>query len=590
MNADDRDVRIEELLRTTLTSEAEMIMPAGDGLSRIQSRLGTRRGRVLWLRPVFALGALAAIIGAGVGAYQLAQPPTHANGLNLSNSGSPSPSESASSAPSSAPPIAVATFPKTGFYPFTSAAGEQAWEQQGGPKAEPWKLDPNQVAKLFVANFLHQPSVNTQTNSHRTSRSATVVLGRYITDGGAHHLVNVTSVRLAKFGKAWIVVGADDPNRQLSVTSPIAGTQVTSPLVVGGPAYGVDEAVRVSVWSLTGDASPTTSATASFGNGSPPWSASVSFNVPSDPTGAVVVLEPSAADGGPGRITVVGVRFNTAEAVDYPKIFYGVKNGRVTTFLSRTGASLSYLTVAQPGTTTSDPQLVGTDVYYLQGGGVCGNALMSIPATGGQTQTIVTSNAGYTISSFAVSADGTRIATFQSACAVTPAQPQGLLVAQVRGTTQSHTVNFQSFPPMVVGDPTWLPDNTHLIAVVQTGTQADVRSYDAFGSRSWDDSTAACSGFNPSGSGLPRAVHVDNTGALWFTTQTGNSMDVVRCVGGTATTVFSVTGNDTPEDLAVTGNGDAALVTDVNGSVWRWSKAGGLVHLAPSVPLRDVSW
>jgi len=215
--------------------------------------------------------------------------------------------------------------------------------------------------------------------------------------------------------------------------------------------------------------------------------------------------------------------------------------------------------------------------------------LESVATSGGASDTIAMPNAGYVITSYAVSADTHELALFETDCAPSPARPQGLLVSSVRGTATSHTIAFQSFPPMVVGDPSWEPDGRHVDAVDRTGNSAGITRWDAFAAKSINDGSDACGDLT--GAGLATAVDVDATGSAWVALQTGTSMDVVRCTGGTPTKMFTVAGNDSPQDLAVTANGRAVLLTDSAGKVWRWASGStGPTMLSPTVPQPQVSW
>jgi hypothetical protein len=589
---EDQDRAFEERLRGALHGEADMIQPAGDGLARIQQRVGSRSTRQVWLRPLAAVGALAVVAGAGIGAYALTRPASQPDSVLTGPTNEPvTPLASVTPTARNTSKPVTTSFPRTAIYPFTSAAAEQSWEASNGPAKQSWMLSPTSQAQLFIADFVQEPAVALVVSSNETGKTATVTLGRTFTDAGSDHVVSVTTVHLVRFGKAWLVTDAVDPARQLSITSPAAGTTVTSPLTVSGPQYGVDEAIQVDVRSMSGRDTIGSSAQASFGQGTPPWSTSLSFAVPQDPRGAVVATEASAADGGPAKIVATPVSFSAATLVDYPKYFYGVKNGRVAQMSSRNGASMHYLTAPAPGGGASDPQRVADTVYYLAGAGTCSNALMAVPTAGGASTHIADPQSGYVITSYAVSSDAHRLALFETSCDSGGAQPQGLLVSSVQGTTQTHSITFPSFPPTIVGDPAWEADGSHVDAIYRTGNAANSVRYDAFGASSSGDNTNACTARSDT-SGLPTTVQVDGTGATWIGVQTGDVMDVLRCVGDSVTTMFAVPENSTPADLSVTSNGDTALVTDATGHVWRWNRgASAPTELTAAVPqTAGISW
>lgn len=588
---DERDRELEELLRSTLHGAADSVTPAGDGLSRIQQRVAARRSRRLWLRPLAALGAVALVGGAGTLAYALTRPPQHSVSVTTTNP-KPTALPSSTVAPSPTPggKHLAAAFPTGAFYPFASAAAESAWESSGGPAKDAWMLDPTSAARRFLADFVQQPSVTQVVGTQATGADATAVtLGRNLSDGSGQRVVPVTTVHLVRFGKAWLVTRAADPGGYLRITSPATGSTIASPVTVSGPSYGVDETVAVDVRSLAGRDSTGPTAHASFGNGSPPWTVTLAFDVPQDARGAVVAVSTSAADGGPARIVANGVTFATTTLVDYPRYFYGVKDGRVAKLAARNGAAISYITDPQPAAGASDPQVAGDRVYFLVGLGTCSNVVKSAPLSGGTATVLATPRSGYTVTSFAVSADGRSLALFESACAPGGTQPQGLLVSTVRGSATSHTIEFPSFPPMVVGDPSWEPDGQHVDAVLRTGNLAGVVRWNAFTAKGVSDSESVCGDL--AGQGLPTAVQLDRTGAAWVAVQSGQAVSVLQCVGGSNHAVFSVTGTTAAQDIAVTGNGQAVLLTDDAGRLWRWSKgASGAAAITPKVPQPQVSW
>src|SRR5207302_8902730 len=144
-------------------------------------------------------------------------------------------------------------------------------------------------------------------------RTATITLGRTLHDGNRAIPVKVTTVHLVHFDQAWLVVGANDAEGNLTLSNPRPAQKLTSPAVVAGPGFGVDESVQVDVRTVSGIARTGQLPTVGFGNGVPEWSTTVPFSA-ADSRGAVVVVELSAADGGPARITAVGVNFATVQA------------------------------------------------------------------------------------------------------------------------------------------------------------------------------------------------------------------------------------------------------------------------------------
>ena len=586
MSPDDRHDNFDELLRSALRDEADTVTPAGDGLARIQQRVRAREARLRWLRPAFALGSAAALALIGIGTAVL-----------VNNSGDDSVHISRPSGQTTAPvastePIkSEAPFPDQAIFPFTSATAEQGWEQDYANGGTTWEADPTQVATHWVQDFLDLPTVDRVIQQSDDGSDKLVTLGRVLQAEG-NNLFAVTVVRLTPYGKAWIVTGASDPNNYLSFTSPKPGSTIVTPVTVTGPGFGVDEAVQLDVRDATSTTSYGT-ATVSFGNGTNEWQRAINFNRPSSPIGALVAVDTSPADGGPSRIVAEQVRFAPAPANEPPPYFYAIKNDRITQFASRTGDSIKYLTAQQPGGGLLDPQVVGTDVYYLQGAGTCANALMKVPtsADGSANGDIVVSpDDGYVIQSYAVGA--TSISTFEEACDPARSPQARLVTTPQQGGAKAHTIDFPALPPTIIGDPSYdiASAKALLTAIVRGGTQNSLTNYDVFGDTTPQPNRPACTGLGPN-DGQPNAIEVDGKGVLWVALQTGSSMDVVRCTAtGKVKEAFTVPGNDQPADLDVTNDGSAALLTDVSGKVWRWDGSGNPQPLSTSMPLTSVSW
>jgi hypothetical protein len=587
MNPHD-DSSFDELLRGAMAEEADGIVPAGDGLARIQQRIRNREGRVRWFRPALALSSVAALAAAGVGVAVL-----------VSNSGNdklaPTPGTGTSLEPTASstdvPVVDHGPFPAQAIFPFTTADAEQGWEQDYASGGTQWEADPTQVAQHWVQDFLDQPDVDRVISTTDDGTGKLVTLGRVLQAEG-QNLFPVTAVHLSKYGSAWIVTGASDPNSYLSFNTPTPGDEIVTPVAITGPGFGVDEAVQLDVRDATSTTSYGT-ATVSFGNGTGIWRQSINFNLPTSPVGVLVAVDHSPADGGPNRIAAEQVRFAPAEPSQPPQYFYAVKNNRITKFASRTGSAINYLTMEQPGGGVSDPQLYGSDVYYLQGAGTCGNALMKVPSSADGSavgQSVESPSNGYVISSYAVS--DSSISVFESTC--DPARsPQGRLVTTPTGSGgTAHTIDFPAFPPTIIGDPTFDVAGSvqYLTAIVKTGTQSSLVRYDVYGDTSPTPDRQACKGIGPE-DGEPEAIERDQSGTLWVALRNGSAMNVMRCGATSGPKVaFTVPGNDQPLDLDVSSDGTSALLTDYTGKVWRWDGSGNPDQLTTAIPLDHVTW
>ena len=584
MSPDDNS-SFDELLRSAMAEEADTVVPAGDGLARIQQRVRDREGRVRWMRPALALGSAAVVAAAGVGVAAIVNN-TRDDKLGVTPS---TPQSTEPVASSTTEPVTNITFPAQAIFPFTTAAAEQGWEQDYQSGGTQWEADPTLVAQRWVEDFLDQPTVDRVISTTDDGSDKVVTLGRILQAEG-QNLFPVTTVHLTPYDNAWIVTGATDPNSYLSFTTPEPGSTIITPVAVTGPGFGVDEAVQLDVRDATSTTSYGTT-TVSFGNGTPLWRGSINFNRPTSPVGVLLAVDHSPADGGPSRIVAEQVQFAPAAPNQPPPYFYAVKNNRITKFASRTGSPINYLTTEQPGGGVSDPQVVGTDVYYLQGAGTCANALMKVPTSADGTaagESVASPDNGYVITAYSVG--DTAISTFESAC--DPARsPQGRVVTTptVSGPT-AHSIDFPSFPPTIIGDPSFESGEAQfLVAIVKTGTESSIVRYDPYNDSSPTPNRPACAGLGPQ-DGEPEAIQIDATDTAWIALRTGSSMDVVRCSGGKAKVAFTIPGNDQPADIAVTSDGSAVLLTDINGKVWLWDGSGNPNQLQTSLPLDHVSW
>jgi hypothetical protein len=596
MSPFEPDDGLDALLRDSMRDTADTVMPSGDGLSRIQQRVTTRRLRQRWMRPTMALGSAALVGLVAVGAYAA----VHGKGTATIETPPiatqpPTTPPSTDSSPSPTQPPAAAAFPKHAIFPFVSAKDERAFEQEAASGTNPWG-DPAAVAKAWVTTFLQLPSVNQVGRQVLTPTKADIRLGRMQTDGSQQRPITVTTVHLVKFGTAWLVTGATDGSRQLRVDAPAAGTRVTSPLVASGPGGGVDRAASVQVRDATTATSYGTGHTGSFGVQG--WSADVSFSSPSNPVGVLLVVENSNADGLPLRVAAEQVRFGSSSVSAGPQYFYGIKDGRVTKFAASSGAALDYLTDPHPGGPASDAQLVGNDVYFIRATGPCSGALHKVStATSDNTRpekAVASPDDGYAITGFAIFASGGQASSntysyFEQACG-SSTSPQAKLVSLNGG--HRHVVNFAGMPPRIVADPSFEPpaDLQFLDAIVNIGTQSRLVRYDTYNTTSPTPSRNACPGYDLN-NGRPWALETDPSGMIWFATQTGSSMQVVKCAAGsqTAAVAFTVPGNRQPADVDVSSDG-SVLLTDTDGHIWRWDGSGDAHPLAPHQAVTSVTW
>jgi hypothetical protein len=591
MSSFEPDDGFDALLRESMHGVADTVMPAGDGLSRIQQRVSARRARQRWLRPTLALGSAAAVAVVAVGAYAA----VHNSGTDKLQTPPiatqpPPESPSVNPSPSPTPPPPAVAFPKRAIFPFTSAKDERAWEQAAAQGHSPWQGDPKAVATAWVANFLQLPSVNQIVKTISSPTKVDVQIGRMQNDASNQREITVTTVHLVKYGHAWIVTGASDDSGLLKIRSPKAGAVVTSPLTASGPGGGFHRAARVEVRDASTPTKYGEGNDGSFGS-TQGWSASVSFQSPSNPVGVLLVVESSDADGLPIRVTAEQVRFGASSISAAGPYFYGDDHGRIAKFDASNGSFAGYVTPAGAAG-VGDPQVLGDTLYYLTGVSSCGAHVESTPTAGGSASTVTNADSGYSIANFGVSQDQTKVAFFEMACSVSTS-PRGKLVFADLTKQTRRTIDFQGSPPYVSSNPSWEPDGVHVDATVYTGTRSYVARYDSTSTTS-PAPRNACPGYDLN-NGEPWALETDPSGTIWFVTQTGSSEQVVRCTAGsqTATVAFTLSGKDvpngTPEDVDVSPTG-SVLVVDAASHVWEWSGSGDPKRLSLAPRMGGLSW
>ncbi len=569
------DEQMEQRLRDALTATADTVNPGGDGLMRIQQRIGARRMQQRWLRPVLVLGSVVVVAAVAVGGVALAR---HGDNAKVSP---------AQSGPPTSQPVVGADFPAQGFFPFTTAAEENDWEQQYAGGHSPWIADPVGVATSWVPNYLKAKNVDQVIDENVTSTSAEVTLGRDVSEGG---LQPVVTVHMVKFGKAWIVTGATSPHDLLKISSPAPGTTVQSPLTVTGPGFGVDEVAKVELRDAETPGLIAEAPTDGFGNGTPQWSATLSFSPPTVDAGVVVAMTMSAADGGVAQIAAQKVAFaSETPAVDRAG-FYGVQGGVIERF-DATGQPQGPVEGSDAYGTVTEVHRLGSTLYFTTRQHDCVvNSLRAIPVDGTSSNSndtgVASSTPGYQITGFGLSSDGSKLAFFQTGCGSHAGQ--GQLVINDLNTGKTRAVDFPSLPPAIEGDPVWESDGVHVDAYVRTGMQAYLARYDATKGDSPTPSANACGEYDPA-TQLTGALATDSHGTLWFAGRTGASMQVLSCRDGMPNVELTVMGNDMPTALSVDPDG-RILLTDDSGRVWSGKAGGTAKQLAAGGGVTYATW
>ena len=166
------------------------------------------------------------------------------------------PSATTSATPPAPPaPAPAYEFGYQPLWPFANLASAQAWQAAHRSNGvQPWHADPSQTALSFTQGYLGLTEINLVTSTRVTSEGAYVGVGYRDLERGTHTSAVLFLVRFGPDADSpWEVVGSDDTT--FSLEQPAYGSQVQSPMLVGGHITGVDENIRVTVRSL-GSPSP----------------------------------------------------------------------------------------------------------------------------------------------------------------------------------------------------------------------------------------------------------------------------------------------------------------------------------------------
>jgi hypothetical protein len=377
----------EDRLRELLRLEAASVVPAGDGLTKIQARLARRKVVRRWLVPS------AALLTAGVAAsfVLIAQGDTRKPHV-LEPIGTPTPTPTPSATP---PPPPTGGFTGTGMWPFGSQTQADSWDAA----TMPWAEDNKAVVEHFVRDWLALPGI-TVTQSCVScnvlglqvgSRSVGEVDVDYYVVAGKH-VFTVTHV------------GGTD----LTISAPAAGEAISSPTDVRGRITGVDENVQLRLLSTAG--SELASAGAPAGT-AVPWQGSLTWTASDWATGGIVGVTRSARDGSVSRVVAVPVRRSTTSAA---ASFAGLVDGHVSLFDAVTGHRLRQLTYPQAGSEdVGAGWSAGSLVWVRHPTSGCGDELNRLDGT---TASTVHQVAAVKLSWPAISADGGWVAWVEQPC------------------------------------------------------------------------------------------------------------------------------------------------------------------------------
>jgi len=237
---------------------------------------------------LFIFAAFTGLVVAGCGSTATQAPATSTPATGTS---APGPAGSSGSAPATTRPPTTPTTPTTpgtparasglpgGYlplYPFAGLAEVRAWQvsyQSGGH--QPWHLSPDITATAFAA-FLGYTGVTQVAHGTVSGGDAHVAVGIKLPNGTTS---TSAIVHLLRFGSGkdapWEVVGTEDTT--FTLDRPAYGSTVASPVTAGGIITGVDENVRVTVHSSSGQGPVGAYCCRAAGGTSSPWSVRVTF-------------------------------------------------------------------------------------------------------------------------------------------------------------------------------------------------------------------------------------------------------------------------------------------------------------------------
>jgi hypothetical protein len=348
----------EDRLRQILLAEAEDIVPAGDGLQRIQQRLAYRRSLRSKLVPAIAVAGVLAVAGAaaitvsvtdGDSLKQREQrgqdhrpspvPTTCTGGLCEEPKPSPSLSTTGVTTSSSGTPV----------WPFTTDAQAADWTAQPGSRA--WASDPVQVTQHLLDDYLQLPGRALP----RTDDSEDVAVVA-VSAGGR----TVSQVRLVRVGRGpdgpWSVTGA--VAEKVPVTQPNDGDEVRSPLTVSGRATDPDTSVHLRLMAGRLLAEGFEMAGREL-----PWTHSLSWTR-TDWTVAALVANTFNGKGDLSAVSITAVRRSGAIPPDVPAagtVFVAVDQEHVVSVDAITGKQLRQLSYPPAGAVDASPDMGGED-------------------------------------------------------------------------------------------------------------------------------------------------------------------------------------------------------------------------------------
>jgi hypothetical protein len=576
-----------DLLARALRAEAESIVPAGDGLTKIRGRVEQRRSRFRWLIPSASVVTAAALGGIAFGAYSIShnddslrtQQPANSQTASGGPTASTHPTSTPSGHPASPPVVSQTGTAFTGdvtpVWPFDNAAQVASWQQgYAADGLAPWHLDPVYTATAFVTRGIgfsgqNVVAVRDTATGHRsgdvTLGTRTTASGRTVVFGTAH---------LIRWGNGadapWEVTGIDSTGARID--SPSRDSSVSSPLTVRYTLDGgAEENVTVSVHD--GD-SYAAAKPAVVGGGQH----TVTFDLGNVTTtnGYVAVSDVQSGSGTSTlqRLIVTPVRFaavavaasNPPATQKYPTYFVAAaKDNRLAVYYAKGGGFARWLTPPSAHWPASAPYLDSAHewVYYLAGA----DELRRVHVTGGTPETV--QKGELQINAFAVTGASDEMLAYVAVGANTNgSQPSMTVQWKDAKTGAAGAIAFPN--PATAEQLAWAPDGRHLAVTTRSGTAWGVRVYDTATATTADQGVAIPCAAGESCS----APSYDAAGNLYFVqAPDATTWSLMQWTGTQVKHVstWTLTTQASPETATVdiTPDAEAALVGTPAGETYR---------------------
>lgn len=241
------DPDLERLLRRALHEHAAQIMPSGDGLQRIQGRVGRRR-HLHWLRPAMATLAAAAAAVAMIAVPSLFDNSSHHDGSTAAQQQQQhvlaSPRSAATPAPTTPAPKLTVAQPAVWPYGSVDQAGAaSAADARAGDLSRPQALATDLVESFTGTGQLNQLKLATQV-IHKGPLTE-VAVRRF--DSGLP-VCTMTLARVPGRDRAYVITDAVSANVQIGGMPDLR--KLRGPVTVSGivsPAKTSQKTLRVEI-------------------------------------------------------------------------------------------------------------------------------------------------------------------------------------------------------------------------------------------------------------------------------------------------------------------------------------------------------